>query len=260
MHDDRLLVEGRLERALEQFIRPAQYAARVPLRLAVRQTPGTGESPAQGDPSGSGTAEGPGDGTGGTRPVDEALRAAYEPFRAGEPWGPPWSTSWFRLAGEVPEDWAGRRVEAVIDPGFSGDGPGFQAEGLVYDADGVPLKGIHPRNRHVPVAAPARGGEEVRLLLEAAANPAVLRDFRPTDLGDIRTAPDRPLYVFASADLAVLDEEVWHLVLDIEVLSELMHELPADRARRHEILRALEDMLDALDLHDVGGTAAAGRA
>ncbi|MFI0156110.1 alpha-mannosidase [Streptomyces lydicus] len=260
MHDDRLLVEGRLERALEQFIRPAQYAARVPLRLAVRQAPGTGKSPAQGGASGSGTAEGSGERAGGTRPVDEALRAAYEPFRAGEPWGPPWSTSWFRLAGEVPEDWAGRRVEAVIDPGFSGDGPGFQAEGLVYDADGVPLKGIHPRNRHVPVAAPARGGEEVRLLLEAAANPAVLRDFRPTDLGDIRTAPDRPLYVFASADLAVLDEEVWHLVLDIEVLSELMHELPADRARRHEILRALEDMLDALDLHDVGGTAAAGRA
>ncbi|MFG2291287.1 alpha-mannosidase [Streptomyces sp. NPDC048595] len=236
MHDDRLLVEGRLERALGQFIRPAQYAARTPLRLAVWHAPGE------------------------PLPVREALRAGYEPFAVGEAWGPPWSTSWFRLAGEVPKEWAGRRVEAVIDPGFSGDGPGFQAEGLVYDADGVPLKGIHPRNRHVPVGSPARGGEEVRLLLEAAANPAVLRDFRPTDLGDVRTAPDRPLYRFASADLAVLDEEVWHLVLDIEVLWELMHELPADRPRRHEILRALEDMLDALDLHDVGGTAAAGRA
>ncbi|MEU8685363.1 glycoside hydrolase family 38 C-terminal domain-containing protein [Streptomyces sp. NPDC048611] len=236
MHDDRLLVEGRLERALGQFIRPAQYAARVPLRLAVWHAPGE-----------------PG-------PVSEALAATYEPFTAGEPWGPPWSTSWFRLTGEVPREWAGHRVEAVIDPGFSGDGPGFQAEGLLYDADGVPLKGIHPRNRHLPVGAPVSGGEEVRLLLEAAANPAVLRDFRPTDLGDVRTAPARPLYRFASADLAVLDETVWQLVLDIEVLSELMHELPADGSRRHEILRALEDLLDALDLHDVGGTAAAGRA
>ncbi|KOG39910.1 alpha-mannosidase [Streptomyces decoyicus] len=236
MHDDRLLVEGRLERALGQFIRPAQYAARVPLRLAVWHAPG--------EPV----------------PVGEALVAPYEPFAAGEPWGPPWSTSWFRLAGEVPQEWAGRRVEAVIDPGFSGDGPGFQAEGLVYDAEGVPLKGIHPRNRHVPVGAQVDGGEEVRLLLEAAANPAVLRDFRPTGLGDVRTAPGRPLYRFASADLAVLDETVWQLILDIEVLSELMHELPADGSRRHEILRALEDMLDTLDLHDVGGTAAEGRA
>ncbi|MFJ3951992.1 alpha-mannosidase [Streptomyces libani] len=236
MHDDRLLVEGRLERALRQFIRPAQYAARVPLRLTVWHAPG--------EPV----------------PVGEALQAPYEPFAVGEPWGPPWSTSWFQLAGEVPREWAGRRVEAVIDPGFSGDGPGFQAEGLVHDAEGVPLKGIHPRNRHVPVGSPVSGGEEVRLLLEAAANPAVLRDFRPTDLGDVRTAPTRPLYRFASADLAVLDETVWQLILDIEVLSELMYELPADGPRRHEILRALEDMLDALDLQHVGGTAAAGRA
>ncbi|WP_250305886.1 glycoside hydrolase family 38 C-terminal domain-containing protein [Streptomyces sp. A 4/2] len=235
MHDDRSLVEGRLERALHQFIRPAQYADRAPLALSVWHVPG--------EPV----------------PVAEALRATYEPFTTGTPWGSPWSTSWFRLEGTVPENWAGRRVEAVIDPGFTGDGPGFQAEGMVHDADGVPVKGIHPRNRHVPVAAPAAGGEQVRLLLEAAANPAVLHGFEPTPLGDVLTAGDDPVYRFASADLAVLDENVWHLVLDIEVLSELMRELPADRSRHHEILRSLEDMLDALDLHDVAGTAVAAR-
>ncbi|MGW2514088.1 alpha-mannosidase [Streptomyces scopuliridis] len=235
MHDDRSLVEGRLERALRQFIRPAQYAAREPLSLSVWHTPG--------EPV----------------PVEQALQGSYEPFTTGTEWGSPWSTSWFRLEGVVPESWAGRPVEVVIDPGFTGEGPGFQAEGLVYDAAGVPLKGIHPRNRHIPVAAPAAGGEPVQLLLEAAANPAVLHDFEPTLLGDVLTAGDRPLYRFAAADLAVLDEEVWHLILDVEVLTELMRELPADRSRRHEILRALESMLDALDLHDVAGTAAAAR-
>ncbi|MEV8567411.1 glycoside hydrolase family 38 C-terminal domain-containing protein [Streptomyces sp. NPDC051322] len=236
MHDDRALVDGRLERALRQFIRPAQYADRVPLTLSVWHVPG--------EPV----------------PVAEARKGTYEPFATGTPWGSPWSTSWFRLEGAVPDAWAGRRVEAVIDPGFTGDGPGFQAEGMVYDARGIPLKGIHPRNRHVPVGAPASGGEQVSLLLEAAANPAVLHDYEPTLLGDVLTAGDRPLYTFASAELAVLDETVWHLVLDIEVLSELMRELPADRTRHHEIVRSLEDMLDALDLHDVAGTAAAARA
>ncbi|WP_019890300.1 alpha-mannosidase [Streptomyces purpureus] len=235
MHDDRPQVEARLERALRRFVRPAQYGERVPLTLSVWHTPG--------EPV----------------PAAEALRATYEPFDLGTPWGPPWSTSWFRLRGTVPRAWAGRRVEAVVDPGFTGEGPGFQAEGLVHDAEGVPVKGIHPRNRHVPVAAPARGGESVDLLLEAAANPAVLRDFEPTALGDVLTAGDRPLYRFAAADLAVLNEDVWHLTLDVEVLSELMRELPEDRSRRHEILRALEDMLDALDLHDVPGTAALAR-
>ncbi|MEK8172936.1 hypothetical protein NKH77_39900 [Streptomyces sp. M19] len=81
----------------------------------------------------------------------------------------------------------------------------------------------------------------------------MLRDgYAPTPLGDVLTAGDQPLYRFGSADVAVLDEDVWHLVLDIEVLSELMRELPAEQSRRHEILRALENMLDALDLHDVG--------
>ncbi|MEV6949310.1 glycoside hydrolase family 38 C-terminal domain-containing protein [Streptomyces sp. NPDC051172] len=236
MHDDRTLVEARLERAMGQFVRPAQYAERVPLVLSVWHVPG--------EPV----------------PVDQALQADYETFTTGTAWGKPWSTSWFRLTGRVPEEWAGHRVEAVIDPGFTGDGPGFQAEGLLYDAAGVPLKGIHPRNRHLAVGSPASGGEPVHLLLEAAANPAVLHGFEPTHLGDVLTAGDRLIYRFRSADLAVLDEAVWQLVLDVEVLSELMHELPMDRPRRHEILRALEDMLDALDLHDVSGTAAAARA
>ncbi|QES44527.1 alpha-mannosidase [Streptomyces venezuelae] len=236
MHDDRLLVEGRLERALRQFIRPAQYTRRTPLTLSVWHAPG--------EPV----------------PVGTALEAEYEPFETGTEWGNPWSTSWFRIQGQVPDEWRGRRVEAVIDPGFTGEGPGFQAEGLVYDAAGVPLKGVHPRNRHIPVASPAQGGEPVHLLLEAAANPAVLHDFVPTPLGDVLTAGNTPIYRFASADLAVLNEDVWQLILDIEVLSELMRELDADRPRRHEILRALEDMLDALDLHDVPGTAAAARA
>lgn len=237
MHDDRTLVEGRLERALHQFVRPAQYAARTPLTVSVWHVPG--------EPV----------------PVAEAIGADFAPFTAGSEWGKPWSTSWFRLRGAVPEEWSGRRVEVVVDPGFTGQGPGFQAEGMLYDHLGVPLKGVHPRNRHLALAHPAAGGEPVDLLLEAAANPAVLEHgFAPTPLGDVLTAGDRPLYRFASADLAVLDEEVWHLVLDIEVLSELMHELPDDRSRRHEILRALESMLDALDLHDVSGTAAAGRA
>ncbi|WP_432021960.1 alpha-mannosidase [Streptomyces parvus] len=237
MHDDRTLVEGRLERALHQFVRPAQYAARTPLTVSVWHVPG--------EPV----------------PVAQALGADFAPFTAGTEWGKPWSTSWFRLRGAVPGEWSGRRVEVVVDPGFTGQGPGFQTEGMLYDHLGVPLKGVHPRNRHLPLAHPAAGGEPVDLLLEAAANPAVLEHgFAPTPLGDVLTSGDRPLYRFASADLAVLDEEVWHLVLDIEVLSELMRELPDDRSRRHEILRALESMLDALDLHDVSGTAAAGRA
>jgi alpha-mannosidase len=236
VHDDRRLVEQRLARVLEQRIRPATYAASVPLELAAWQVP---DEPV---------------------PVAAALAAAYQPFRVGESWGRPWSTTWLRATGQVPPEWAGRRVEALFDLGFVGDWPGNQAEALVYDAGGQPIKGIAPRNQYVPVANPATGGERVELLLEAAANPDILANgFRPTPLGDKATAPAAPLYRLARADLAVLDEAVWHLTLDLEVASELMHELSTVDPRRHELLRALESALDALDIADVAGTAAAAR-
>lgn len=238
MHDDRRLVEARLDRVLAERIRPAVYAEKVPFELAIWRVPG--------EPV----------------PVAEALSAAeYAPFKVGERWGTPWSTAWFRVSGTVPAAWVGRRVEAVFDLGFVGDWPGGQAEALVYDAAGHPLKGVAPRNQYVPIARSAAGGERVELLLEAAANPDILANgFVPTAMSDRTTAPDEPIYRFARADLAVLDETVWHLVLDIEVLNELMRELPTAEPRRHEILRALESMLDVLDPSDVAGTAEAARA
>jgi len=238
MHDDRRLVEARLDRVLAERIRPAVYAEKVPFELGIWKVPG--------EPV----------------PVAEALATAeYAPFKVGERWGTPWSTAWFRVSGTVPAEWAGRRVEAVFDLGFIGDWPGGQAEALVYDAAGHPLKGVAPRNQYVPITRSAAGGERVELLLEAAANPDILANgFVPTAMSDRTTAPDEPIYRFARADLAVLDETVWHLVLDIEVLNELMLELPTTEPRRHEILRALESMLDALDPSDVAGTAEAARA
>ena len=232
MHDDRVLVERRLQRALEERIRPAQYAAS--LSLAVDAWPAPGEPV----------------------PFSEAVAQPFVPFRIGDEWGPAWATTWFRLRGEVPAPWAGRKVEVVLDLGFTADSPGFQAEGLVYALSGSAIKGIHPRNRYVPVADPAVGGERVDLLLEAAANPTLSLPV-PTDLGDRLTAPKTPLYRLRRADVAVLDEETWGLALDVEVLSGLMAELPVDDTRRHQILRALERMLDRLDLHDVAGSAAA---
>ena len=92
------------------------------------------------------------------------------------PWGPPWGTTWFRMRGRVPAEWAGRRVEAVIDLGFVGDWPGNQAEALVHLADGTPLKAVNPLNQYVPIGNPATGGEEIDYLVEAASNPDILAE------------------------------------------------------------------------------------
>ncbi|MEV6105066.1 glycoside hydrolase family 38 C-terminal domain-containing protein [Streptomyces sp. NPDC051940] len=238
MHDERRRIEERVERIHDQRIKPAIYSATTPLTVEAWQAPG--------EPV----------------PFEEAAAAPYEPFDMGTPWGPPWGTTWFRMRGQVPAAWAGKRVETVIDLGFVGDWPGNQAEALVHLTDGRPLKAVNPQNQYVPVARAAQGGEEVDYLVEAASNPDILaNDFiGPTPLGDRLTAGDKPLYTFRRADLAVLDEEVWHLSLDVQVLRELMLELDAHDPRRHEIMTCLDRALDALDLDDVSGTAADARA
>ena len=115
------------------------------------------------------------------------MAQTFEPFRVGAAWGAPWGTTWFRFSGDVPAEWVGPRLEAVIDLGFGSRGAGFQAEGLVWTDDG-PLQGIHPRRTAVRLPAATAG--ELTLVVEAAANPNLGVGFRPTPMGSRDTAGD----------------------------------------------------------------------
>ena len=161
-----------------------------------------------------------------------------------------------RHAGGLGGD--GVQLEIDVDLGYTGAQPGFQAEATVYRADGTIVKGLHPRNRHIPLQ-PNQG--PVHLWLEAASNPDIADglSFRPTPLGDPATAGDRPLYRFGGVHVVELDLTVWELLQDVRTLRGLLGQLPADLPRRAKVLRALEDMADAVDPWDVAGTAAAGR-
>ncbi|MFJ9413166.1 alpha-mannosidase [Streptomyces sp. NPDC101227] len=237
MHDDRALVEARLTRVLNERIRPALYPESVPLEVSAWVAPG------------------------GPVPVAEGLAAKHAPVAVGDAWGAPWATTWFKVRGRVPREWAGRTVEAVLDLGFDERMPGFQCEALVHTPDGGPVKALNPRNQWVRVGAPVRGGERVEWHLEAASNPVILGvpPFRPTPLGDPETAGGEPLYRLARLDLAVFDTAVWELIQDLEVLGELMPELAVDSPRRWEVLRAVGRALDLVDLQDVNGSAGRAR-
>ena len=243
MHDERPPVEERVERVLTAA-HPARRStpAAVPFEVEAWQAPGEpvpferGRWPPAYEPFAMGTA------------VGAAVGHDLVPGRAAR----------------CPPRWAGRRVEAVIDLGFVGDWPGNQAEALVYDLPTArPIKGVEPAQ---PVRAdrrPGRGRRAGRLPGRGrrptpTSSPTASL---PTPLGDMLTAGRRAaVHASQRADLAVLDEEVWHLGLDLEVLRELMLELGEHDPRRHEILHALDRALDALDLDDVSGTRGGGRA
>ena len=138
MHDDVARVERRAARFVTERLRPAVYRRQQPLTAVSWDAPG--------------------------EPVDfgTAYAATYAPCAPGQAWGRPWGTTWFRLTGEVPADWAAAEdltAEIVVDLGFGGQ-PGFSAEATAYAADGTIIKGLHPRNRHLPVAG--RPGRRLR--------------------------------------------------------------------------------------------------
>jgi alpha-mannosidase len=191
-------------------------------------------------------------------PVAEALDrlgAVVRPAAVGDGWAPAWGTTWFRLRGRVPDTWAGRPVDAVIDLGYDGWGPGFQAEGLVIAPSGEPVTGLHPRRQRVRVWDAAPAGGLCELLVEAAANPSADPGERGTDPV---ARPAGPLYRLARADLAVPDLELRALALDLDVCATLLAvnqpargvSRLADDARTAEVAAALEAALDAVD----GGT------
>ncbi|MDF2560948.1 MAG: alpha-mannosidase, partial [Microbacterium sp.] len=243
MHDDTSLTVGRVKRVLEERIRPAIHSASVPLDVEVHELPGEPIAPAEG------------------------LALEYAPAAVGAPWGPAWGTTWFKLTGRVPAEWAGRRIEALIDLGFDVNMTGFQCEALAYRANGagsdpIPVKSINPRNQWVPITETAAGDEPVELYLEAASNPVLLdyHPFLPTQEGDILTSSKEPLYRARRMDLAVFEPEVFDLSLDLEVLFELQAELPPTSPRRMRILQAMDDALDVLDLQHIVATASDARA
>jgi alpha-mannosidase len=218
---------------LDERVWPAVEARTAPLQITARQLPGEPE------------------------PFDQATAGTFEAFEAGSAWGPAWTTSWFRLRGEIPADWSDAELAVAVDLGFDG-GPGFQCEGLAYRADGSILKGVQPRNQYVGVDA---GATTIELYVEAAANPDVAAAaFRPTRLGDGIDVHGEPIYRFRRAEIVAFDRSIEQLAIDLDVLTGWAVELAADDPRRAKIIRALGRACDAIDPQQVAQSVSGARA
>ncbi|MDR1146621.1 MAG: alpha-mannosidase [Verrucomicrobiales bacterium] len=228
MHKHPRLTEGRIANLLPQ-IQAIIYHGQRPLELGIYEV--------RGEPV----------------PAAAALRQGYRPFAAGDEWGATWDTAWFRARGQVPAEWRGREVVALVDLGFAG-GEGFTAEALVWQ-DGQPTRALNVNRRDVPVAASAKGGERVEFFLEAGANRgSQLINDNELLLADYH---GKPRFRFVSAELALFDRAAWQLYLDVKITFELLQALPADEPRYGQLLRALNEAANRFDPADRGTVAAA---
>ncbi|MFP4384187.1 MAG: alpha-mannosidase [Spirochaetia bacterium] len=163
-------------------------------------------------------------------PYKDAVNGKYKPIQIGEKWGEIWGSGWFKFTGEVPADFSGEIVLALID--VDGEACVFEngepVLGLTYDREG----NRQIRKRRVPLFDNARGGEKVELLVEAAANGLF-------GLENERLVSKRDVFNLRQAELAVYYPDVWQFSLDLEFLISLAESLDPENPRSCKILAEL---------------------
>ena len=204
MHDDHVLVEARIRRELIERVMPAMYSATMPLVVAAWDVPGEPVS------------------------FDEAMAGDVPTVRRRRTVEPAVGHDVVPLLGRRAAGVAGPQLEAVIDLGFHPDSAGFQSEGLVW-IDGQPRAG-HPPAANRPAVAGRRRRARSRSVVEAASNPAFpsLPAVAARLAGHRRREPAVP--AAAGIDSALRDDDVFGLLLDVEVLLGLATVTAADDA------------------------------
>jgi alpha-mannosidase len=160
----------------------------------------------------------------------------------GETFGPTWSTHWFRLQLNIPEDWLGEEVRLVWDS---------TTEAMVWK-DGKPVQGLSPENQRKDFILSRKLIESERsqeLYVEMACNGLFGGGTTVDGRGDQISPPKldtcSPL---KTVDLVVIDRDVQALILDLEILIGLTRFLPEDSNRSYQALYVANDIVNTVVL------------
>ena len=174
----------------------------------------------------------------------EAETLDYEPVETGAILPPRWETYWLRVRAEVPQAFAGSRVDLRFD--FGGEATIWRSRRLLQGLNG----GDYQPRREAVLLDRADGGERLELLLELACREGVSLGL-PGDLAE----PARLTgggFVLDRCELARFDDEAWRLFHDLTVLQELEREREhgLDPVRAGRILAGLDTFCDRFRAED----------
>jgi alpha-mannosidase len=218
------LTTRRARTLLDQVVRPSVYSDHLSLKVEVFQSD---EPVAYG----------------------HAIAATYRPVELGFTWGPVWSTAWFRLTGAVPASWDDS-FRVLFDT---------RTEALCW-WDGAPYQGVELHRQDVKLPASVTPGQPLTLHVEAACNHmlGVGNQYGGVDrLGEFPVTQSGQLKLAHLARHHPRREAMGH---DLDLLCQLVQQLPEASARRRVTADALRRACNALEARDLDACVPAVRA
>ncbi|MEE2908605.1 MAG: glycoside hydrolase family 38 C-terminal domain-containing protein [Planctomycetota bacterium] len=157
---------------------------------------------------------------------------AFTPVELGWRWGPPWSTTWFHLAGALPESFAGSLALQ-----FSSG-----TEATLW-LEGTPFHGLDANRDLIRLPAEATSKGEIDFLVEAACTLPLGASTFWWDHPEVqaRWKEDNPGRL-ESAALVELDESAWQLHETWDFARRLLLALPAEQEASARLLAGLHDI------------------
>ncbi len=168
---------------------------------------------------------------------EEAVKGEFEDIQVGAVLGPAWSTHWFRVRAEIPDNWDGKEVYLLWDS---------SSEACVWDK-GNPRQGLTGSGNVAwdtgmsrvayRIDKSSRAGEVVDLYVEVACN------------GLFGTQPGEQ-FPLKMAEIAVFDRDAWDLYWDFVVIADIAEIFPTNLPRAGQAMWAANEMINVFNKDD----------
>jgi alpha-mannosidase len=175
----------------------------------------------------------------------EASRRDFRRVQTPWPWGPKWSTAWFRVRGTIPSAWQGLPVVLRFSPG---------TEAQVWRVrvgddrrEDTALQGLDVNRDAYRLAERAAGGEPVEAIIEAACNhPFGVTGFE-WDAPEVHQRWNSATPgLFDRCELAVWSAEGWELRQAYAFALKLLEDLPLESNLAQHLIAGLREATNAI--------------
>ncbi|XP_068702429.1 alpha-mannosidase 2C1-like [Montipora foliosa] len=178
----------------------------------------------------------------------EAISGKFLETQIGHSFGPTWSTHWFKVTLDIPEEWRGEEVYFRWNS---------SSEAMVWQ-DGIPRQGLtggdgHQQRTDYMLSTDATPGRYI-LYVEMAANGM----FGAGKDGLINPPDPTRDYTITMAEIAVFDTLCYQVLMDLTVIIGLAKNLSQENPRAFQALYTANEVVNAC--HDLSDRTALQRA